>query len=399
MVICYIVWYPRYLTGAIADNALAEGQVALVTGPRQVGKSTLARLLLTSESNFFPYDDGVFRRKWARSPEDALEIREPGPVVLDEIHKDRKWRTKLEGWYEKLEKHVPVILTESARPALHSWGCDNLLGRYLHYRLHPFTVAETETPPAPENVLDRSQISYPLADLLVLGGFPEPLLGGKETEALRWSRSRIDRLVYEDSRDILNISDANAFRTLVELLPELAGSRLSIHALYEDVGKAYATVRSWLQVLETLYFTFTIRPYAGELSRVLKAEPKLYLFDVLRIPAEETGKRLENLTALHLLKACQFWTDTAQGDFDLRFVRTRSGREVDFLVLAEGWPWMLVECKTGAKEPSIQLRSFGNMLRPKYRLQLIYDKKPYRREYPAWGVTVIDYQTFFSGLL
>jgi hypothetical protein len=123
-------------------------------------------------------------------------------------------------------------------------------------------------------------------------------------------------------------------------------------------------VRSWLQVLDALYFTFTIRPYAGKLSRTLKAEPKLYLFDILRIPAEYQGKRLENLTALHLLKACQFWTDTAQGDYDLRFVRTRDGLEVDFLVLADGKPWMLLECKTGAKEPSKLLRRFGEIWHP-----------------------------------
>lgn len=393
------MWLPRYLTRAIADDALAKGKIAFVSGPRQVGKSTLARSLLTSEANYFLYDDGVFRRRWARSAEDALDSRQPGPVVLDEIHKDRKWKTRLKGLYDKSGKDIPIIVTGSARLDLYRRGSDSLLGRYLPYRLHPFTVAETATPPDPANILAHSQVSYPLEDLLILGGFPEPLLGGKEQEARRWSRLRIDRLVLEDSRDLLNISDANALRTLVELLPERVGSLLSINALFEDVGKAYATVRSWLQVLDALYFCFTIRPYAGKLARTLKAEPKLYLFDILRIPAENTARRLENLTALHLLKACQFWTDTAQGDFDLRFVRTRDGWEVDFLVLAERRPWMLVECKTGEKEPSKQLRRFGELLRPKYCMQLVREKRAYRREYPACGVTVIDYESFFAGLL
>jgi len=158
-------------------------------------------------------------------------------------------------------------------------------------------------------------------------------------------------------------------------------------------------VRSWLQVLDALYYSFTIRPYSGKLSRALKAEPKFYLFDILQIPAEHPGKRLENLTALHLLKACQFWTDTAQGNFDLRFIRTRDGWEVDFLVLAEGEPWMLVECKTGEEKPSKQLRRFGEMLRPKYQIQLVHEGRAYRREYPACGVTALDYETFFAGLL
>lgn len=391
--------HPRYLTHSIAADALAKRKIAFVSGPRQVGKSTMAKSLLTSEENYFLYDDGGFRRAWAKSPELALASRAPGPIVLDEIHKDRKWETKLKGLYEKSGSDIPIIVTGSARLDLYRKGSDSLLGRYLPYHLHPFTVAETSTPPPPDSIFDHSHVSYPLEDLLALGGFPEPLLRGREQEARRWSRLRIDRLVLEDSRDLLNISDANAFRTLIELVPERVGSLLSIHALYEDVGKAYATVRSWLQVLDALYFSFRIRPFAGKLARTLKAEPKLYLFDILRIPMEDIGRRLENLTALHLLKACQFWTDTAQGDYDLRFVRTRDGLEIDFLVLEDGRPWMMVECKTGETEPSIQLRRFGEMLKPKYQFQLVHGKKGYRREYPACGVTVIDYEMFFAGLL
>jgi hypothetical protein len=102
---------------------------------------------------------------------------------------------------------------------------------------------------------------------------------------------------------------------------------------------------------------------------------------------------------IHLLKACQFWTDMAQGEYDLRFVRTRDGREVDFLVLADDKPWMLVECKSGAKEPSNQLRRFGETLKPKYQVQLVFENRRYRREYPAYGVTVLDYESFFAGLM
>ena len=161
----------------------------------------------------------------------------------------------------------------------------------------------------------------------------------------------------------------------------------------------HATVRSWLQVLEALYFSFTIRPYAGRLARALRAEPKLYLFDLLRIPTDHTARRLENLTALHLLKACQFWTDTAAGEFDLRFVRTRDGLEVDFLLLEQGRPWMLVECKSGEKGPAKALRRFRELLQPRFCLQLVDEQKAYRREYPACGVTVMDYESFLAGLL
>jgi uncharacterized protein len=84
---------------------------------------------------------------------------------------------------------------------------------------------------------------------------------------------------------------------------------------------------------------------------------------------------------------------------DLRFGRTRDGLEVDFLVPEQGRPWMLVECKSGEKEPSKALRRFGEVHQSKLRLLLVHEKKSYRREYPAYGVKVIDYESFFAGLL
>jgi len=103
--------------------------------------------------------------------------------------------------------------------------------------------------------------AFAFKDLLSLGGFPEPLFAGVQSDALRWSRLRLERLVQEDTRDLLMVSDLNAFRNLIELLPERVGSPLSINSLKEDVGKAYATVRSWYHVLEALYYCFSIKPY------------------------------------------------------------------------------------------------------------------------------------------
>ena len=115
---------PRYLARSLAEDALEKQKIAFVSGPRQVGKSTLARSLLTSDANYFLYDDGKFRRQWAKSPEDALASREPGPIVLDEIHKDRKWKTKLKGLCDKPGKSIPIIVAGSARLDLYRKGAE-----------------------------------------------------------------------------------------------------------------------------------------------------------------------------------------------------------------------------------------------------------------------------------
>lgn len=388
---------PRYLARALRDDALAKGKMAFVSGPRQVGKTTLAKSLIEDPRNYFLFDDEDFRRRWAKSPGEAISGRGPGPVVLDEIHKDRKWKTKLKGIYDVRGREIPIVVTGSARLEHFRKGTDSLLGRYLPYRLFPFTVGESASCVKPDEILSRRVVSFPWADVLRLGGFPEPLLGGSEAEAKRWSRLRLDRLVFEDSRDFLAISDINAFRVLIDLLPERIGSLLSVNSLREDVGKAYATVRSWLGVLDVLYYSFTIRPYARRLTRALRAEPKLYLFDTLRIPEELGSKRLENQVALHLLKACCFWTDTAQGEWDLRFVRTKEKREVDFLLLRDGKPWMLLECQSGETEPVRDLVAFTRLLEPAHSVQLVCDESV-DRSYPEHRVRVMGYERFLSGL-
>jgi predicted AAA+ superfamily ATPase len=390
--------FPRYLTEAVRRDALARRKIAMISGPRQVGKSTLAKSLLSSPQNYFLYDEEDFRRRWSKSPAEALSGRGDGVVVLDEIHKDRKWKTKLKGLYDTRGREIPFVVTGSARLEHFRKGGDSLLGRYLPYRLFPFTVAESAASPSPDEAGRTRRVNFPWEDIVRLGGFPEPLLGGSEQEALRWSRLRIDRLVLEDSRDFLNISDLNAFRVLIDLLPERVGSLLSVNSLKEDVGKAYATVRSWIGVLDALYYSFTIRPYAGRLNRALRAEPKLYLFDTLAIPAAFASKRMENQVALHLLKACMFWTDTAEGEFELCFVRTKERREVDFAVLRDRKPWLLVECKTNEKEPAKDLIAFTKLLKPARSVQLIADESVERR-YAEHGVMVLGYERFLSGLL
>lgn len=122
-------------------------------------------------------------------------------------------------------------------------------------------------------------------------------------------------MAFEDTRDVKVLSDLNAFRILLDLIPEKVGSLFSFNSLREDVGVAYATVRDWVLLSEILYFGFFVRPYSKGLKRSLKAEPKFYLYDILQIPGSKRAARLENLTALHLLKlkACHYWTDSGQG--------------------------------------------------------------------------------------
>lgn len=386
----------RYLRAPITGDAVADGKMAFVSGPRQVGKTTLGRSLLTHPGNYFTWDDPVFRRAWARSPRDAVAQRGAGPIVLDELHKDRRWKTRLKGYFDVVGPGDGVVVTGSARLDLYRRGGDSLLGRFLPYRLHPFSVGESATPTGPEDLLRGRAPRFPVADLLRLGGFPEPLLAGREAKARRWSKLRRERLLAEDVRDLRAVEDLGGLRVLTDLLPERVGSLLSINALREDVGVAFGTAKAWIDALEALYHCFLVRPYARRLARAVRTAPKLYLYDLLDLPATG-GARLENLTALHLRKACDYWTDLALGEFELHFVRDKEQREVDFLVVRDRKPWLLVECRSTDTDPAPALVHYARLLSPAHAVQLVTTPK-HDRAYPALGVRVLGYDRFLADL-
>ena len=388
----------RYLSSVILKDALKDRKMAFVSGPRQVGKTTLGKQFLKDKNNYFSWDQTEFKRIWVRNPHKILDNIGAGPILLDEIHKDRQWKSKIKGLYDTYSDRLSILVTGSAKLDIYRRGSDSLLGRYIPYRLHPFSVSEGYRPPSPNNILKKFKVCYSWQDLMTLGGYPEPLLAGREQKANRWSRLRLDRLAYEDTRDIKALSNFNAFRVLLDLIPLKVGSLFSFNSLKEDLGVAYATVRDWVLLSEMLYYGFFVRPWSTGFKRSIKAEPKFYLYDILQIQKSDKAKRLENLSALHLIKLCHFWTDTAQGFFDLFFVRDKEKREVDFLITKDKVPWMLVECKSNSKNISSNIIYYAKKLKTNLNFQLV-DHRNYDKNHPIPNIRVMDYEKFFSGLI
>ena len=387
----------RYLKTAIEKDALANLKMALVSGPRQVGKTTLAESIVTDDSNIYSWDDPEFRTQWLKSPRNSVSQRAPGPVLLDEIHKDPNWKQNLKGFYDLKGKSFPVVVTGSARLDVYRKGGDSLLGRYFPYRLHPFSVGETAEPSTPEEFLKLEKFSqFSVEDFCTYSGFPEPLFKQSKSYSTRWSRLRLERLVTEDVRDVLAVQDLKAFAAMTSLLPERVGSLLSLNNLREILQISHATAKSWMGVLESLYVVFLVSPWHARLSRMVASKQKLFMYD--QSVVKKPGAARENAVALHLLKACHFWTDTAQGHFELFFLRDKDGREVDFLVTRDEEPWLLVEVKSGEKQPSRSLISFGEKLNIQHRFQLVADES-YDRNFADSQIRILGIGRFLSNLV
>lgn len=354
---------PRYLQDIVREDL--EAKMAFVGGPRQVGKTSLTRLISASAKApaYFNWDDRRHRRailgaEW--KPETDL-------IIFDEIHKYPKWKQMVKGLWDTREHGERILVTGSSRLDVYRRGGDSLLGRYHYLRLHPFSARELEERhplvaafprKPPELVFDLR--SGELEALLHLGGFPEPYLAGSDRVLKRWQRERFDRVFREDIRDVEAVRALSQVELLGAMLPERVGSPLSFLSLSEDLEVSPKTVRSWVELLARNYYVFRVPPYHQRLARALKKESKYYLWDWSEVPSE--GARFENLLASHLLKFCHFMTDSHGIEVDLHYVRDQEKREVDFLVTWEKKPWLLVECKLEPGGSQRSIAHFGKKL-------------------------------------
>ena len=245
---------PRYLTAALRHDLARK--MAFVAGPRQVGKTTLALGLPGARDAYLNWDIAQHRDRILRG-----ELPAGALWIFDEIHKYRRWRNYLKGLYDGRPRGQKILVTGSGRLDLYRFGGDSLQGRYHLLRLHPFSAAE----------LGMSRPAQ-LLDLLRLGGFPEPFLGGSETQARRWSREYRSLLVREEVVALERIQDLGHLELLMLRLPELVGSPLSVNALREDLQVSHKAVVSWIGALERLFAVFRLAPFGAPRMRAVKME-------------------------------------------------------------------------------------------------------------------------------
>ncbi len=370
----------RYLNRAIEELAYARSKMAFVSGPRQVGKTTLARGLLKARGTgrYITWDDVQMRRTWTKEPSALLRaepqragrVRSRPLFIFDEVHKAKGWKNTIKGLYDVHHDANDFFVTGSSRLNVYRRGSDSLMGRYLHFRLHPFSLREClgREPPNPNQFLEslehvaapRREEQECLELLLRFGGFPEPFAAANDRVSNLWRRGRLEKVIHEDLRDLSRIPELSRLDMLASLLPERVGSLLSVQSLREDLEVAHDTVRRWLNLLDELYYIYEIKPFAKSIPRSLRKEGKLYLWDWSAII--DDGPRFENMVAGHLAKACAYWTDTGEGLFELAFLRDKEKREVDFLVVRDRKPWCAVEAKWSDTTPTKAFSAFRKHL-------------------------------------
>ena len=268
-------------------------------------------------------------------------------AALDELHKFAKWKGLLKGFFGTYGEQVRLLVTGSSRLDVFRRGGDSLMGRYRLCRMHPWSAAECVRVDLPAQEI-RPPAQVPEEDWEALwthGGFPEPFLRRDPRFTRRWHSLRMDQMAREDLREVTRVQALGAMETLMRLLAARSGRQMVYANLSAELGTTLETIRRWVDLLERLHYGFLVRPWFANVTKALRKEPKWFLRDWSGIA--EAGARTETLIACHLLKAVETWTDPGFGTFELRYLRDKQKREVDFLVVKDQKPWFLVEAKHG----------------------------------------------------
>jgi len=378
--------------------------MALVSGPRQVGKTTTCRSIGEAYLNWDNADD---RRRLLRGPAalaEALQLDHLTahiPVaVLDELHKYSKWKTLLKGFFDTYGERVHLIVTGSSRLDVFRRGGDSLMGRYLLYRMHPLSVGESLRTQLPEKEI-RPPVEIASADWDALwehGGFPEPFLRRDSRFTRRWHSLRQEQLSREDLREVAHVNDLGTIETLMQLLAERSAQQLIYSSLAREIQVSVDTVKRWVDLLSRLHYGFMVRPWFTNVAKALRKEPKWFQRD-WSVLADD-GARAETMVACHLLKAVEGWTDLGFGDFQLRYVRDKQRREVDFLVVRDRKPWFLVEVKIGETSLSPSIAYFQGQTKAVHAFQVVMNLAYQESDcFRVARPVVVPARTFLSQLL
>lgn len=307
-------------------NLAAQYPVVTVTGPRQAGKTTLARMAFPAY-NYCNLELPELRRL-AESDPQAIFAGYPPPVIIDEIQRVPSLLSYIQVMADANDKKGQFILTGSHHFLLHEAVSQSLAGRTALLTLLPLSIKE----------LSQAGLNFS-RDEYILRGFL-PRIHKDQLEPNKAYRNYYQTYVERDLRLVSNIRNLAQFEKFLHLLAGRIGQAVNLHSLANDVGVSWTTLNEWLSVLEASYIIYRLKPYYENFGKRIIKAPKLYFVDVglaayllgiselYQVPRDPLlGSLFENMVVIEALK-----TRMNLGlDPNLFYFRDNNRNEVDLL--------------------------------------------------------------------
>ena len=308
---------------------LAKGfPVVVLTGPRQSGKTTLAKSVFSGKA--YVSLENLDEREFALQDPKRFLQRFPNGAVLDEVQRCPGLLSWLQGWVDERGIMGDFILTGSAQFDLIAGITQTLAGRAGRVELLPLSAAElaaTELSPKDLNTA------------LFQGGYPA--LYDRELSPPDWFANYMATYLERDVRQLIAVRDLSQFQTFVKMCAARSGQLLNLSSLGADCGITSVTAKQWLSVLEASYIVTLLQPHHRNFGKRLVKTPKLYFFDV-GLAAWLLGIRDAVTLDTHAARGALFETYVvselikqrlnAGRQRDLHFWRDNVGTEVDVLI-------------------------------------------------------------------
>jgi uncharacterized protein len=339
----------RYITPWLLKLS-RQYPVITLTGPRQSGKTTLAR----QQFSHLPYvslEDPDTRRFASQDPRSFLAAF-PSGAIIDEIQRTPELPSYLQTLVDADARPGRFILTGSQQFELMTQVSQSLAGRTAIVRLLPFTLAETQLLRTAQKPKNPKRLSLPEC---ILTGF-YPRIHDRQLDPSQALADYFTTYIERDLRQLAAVHDLQRFQRFVQLCAGRTGQLLNLHSLGNDAGISHATARAWIDLLQTSFIVHLLPPWFTNTSKRLMKSPKLYFYDVglacwllgLR-SAEQVardplwGSLFENFIIMEALKDRYNSGEAAP----LHFYRDSEGNEVD-LLMPQGGGQHAIEIKAGA---------------------------------------------------
>jgi len=307
--------------------------IVTITGPRQSGKTTLAKAIFTDKPYASLEDPDI--RLFARDDPRSFLDRFPDGAVIDEIQRCPELFSYLQSRVDADGRMGLYILTGSQQFGLLSQITQSLAGRTGFLELLPFSLPE----------LKKADLLPTQVDTILYKGSYPPIYD-RDIPPNIWFSAYTTTYVERDVRQILQIQDLETFQRFIRLCAGRTGQLLNFSALASECGITHNTVKSWISVMEASYIVFLLRPHHANFKKRLVKMPKLYFYDVglaswllgIRTPEHITthplrGALFETFILSELLKARMnkgerpgffFWRDSNGNEVDV--IEEQSGK-------------------------------------------------------------------------
>jgi uncharacterized protein len=362
--------------------------VVAILGPRQCGKSTLAKMLEDKIKGFLHLDlESPSDLRKLDDPELFFEVNRGKTVCLDEIQLRPDLFPVLRSIVDRTNRNGQILILGSASRTLIRQGSESLAGRISFIELTPFIVPEIE-----------GMRSYTEGRFWFRGGYPESYLAPDDSVSDKWRRNFLRTFIERDLPQLGFRVTAINLRRLLTMCAHSQGQLLNSSKLAASLGFSYHTVRDYVDLFEQTYLVRALKPYEANIKKRIVKSPKIYIRDsgilhtLLEIPDFNAlmghpvfGSSWEGFALENILAAMEGWNGF--------FYRTSSGNEID-LILEKGRRRIAVEFK--ASKAPVLTKGFWSALED-LNIKESWIISPIKGSYPIRdGVNVSGLNHFIS---